>query len=269
MNALRLKREIEKLGYKVNIITQDKNGYPKQGIVFNDGNNISPVFYIDLFEGNEEIAAMEIVNYYLAVRKQGDNMTNVISKLTWDYAEDNIMICVQRYTPDADFLTRNYLDLTLYIRLFIDDEHSTKVNKNLIDDWGVTEQEVWNIARKNTERELIVSSIGMMLGIDDDLDDNLMFPLALTNKRKYYGAANIYLTKKIREIAETMNDDLYILPSSIHEILVMPCNGIENVDELKKMVMEVNSNSDIIQPMEILGYNVYQYSLKYDRIAII
>lgn len=65
------------------------------------------------------------------------------------------------------------------------------------------------------------------------------------------------------QIGESLKGDYYILPSSTHEMLVLPDNGEMTSHELKRMVMEVNNSE--VRPEEKLAGEVYHYDTK-DRI---
>ena len=67
--------------------------------------------------------------------------------------------------------------------------------------------------------------------------------------------------KNLHELAKGINDDLYILPSSIHEVIAVP-SSLGNPDELAKMVLEVNT--DVVDVSERLSNQVYQYD-RYSR----
>lgn len=68
-------------------------------------------------------------------------------------------------------------------------------------------------------------------------------------------------TKHLREPA-----GYYILPSSVHELLVLPDNGDHNAGSLAKMVQDVNRNS--VSPEERLGDKVLHYRADVDRLSV-
>jgi hypothetical protein len=71
----------------------------------------------------------------------------------------------------------------------------------------------------------------------------------------------------LRETAEKFGKDLMILPSSIHEVLLIPAKDDEmNADELRQMVREVNDTQLALN--EILSYHVYRYSQETEEISI-
>ena len=88
----------------------------------------------------------------------------------------------------------------------------------------------------------------------------------MTNSKGINGASVIIYPKILKEISEMIGGDFYILPSSIHEVLVIKDNGDKENDELEKMVREVNESC--VLPEEVLSDHVYHYSEESDRIEI-
>lgn len=76
---------------------------------------------------------------------------------------------------------------------------------------------------------------------EKDVDSFTQPMFCMTNERKMNGASLILHEDIRKQIGEFMKGDFYILPSSIHEILILPDNGIFSVSELNAMVKEVNA----------------------------
>ena len=85
--------------------------------------------------------------------------------------------------------------------------------------------------------------------------DERMF--VLTNELKLNGAAAILDTDLMLEIFEKIGE-FYILPSSIHEVLIVPMSSNIHVSELKAMVKEVNDTQ--VSPEDRLSYSIYYYN---------
>lgn len=79
----------------------------------------------------------------------------------------------------------------------------------------------------------------------------------LTNNVRNNGAACITYPGVLKEFAEEHECDFYIIPSSIHEVILIPCDNWEK-SMLDNMVVEVNENE--LDPVEILAYHVYLFS---------
>lgn len=98
----------------------------------------------------------------------------------------------------------------------------------------------------------------------EEMYQNMAVPLTIvTNEQMLDGAAVLFYPGQMDQIGEALKGDYYILPSSTHEMLVLPDNGEMTSHELKRMVMEVNNSE--VRPEEKLADEVYHYDSK-DRI---
>lgn len=91
-------------------------------------------------------------------------------------------------------------------------------------------------------------------------------PLVLTNTGGINGATALAYPDLLREIAEEIGFNLFLLPSSIHEFMVLPDNGDYPLEELEQMLVAVNRSS--VEPEEMLSDHVYYYDADSDRLAI-
>ena len=94
------------------------------------------------------------------------------------------------------------------------------------------------------------------MGCDmDDIPDCHM--KVVTNAYSINGAAAILDDELLQEIYEEFDGTYYIIPSSVHELIVIP-SGICEPDEIKSLVRQVNSTE--VRDDEILSDNVYIYN---------
>lgn len=84
----------------------------------------------------------------------------------------------------------------------------------------------------------------------------------LTNDTKVNGAAAILNDDTRQEIADKVGD-FYVLPSSIHETLIIPKDAGMELRDLEQMVQEVNQTQ--VAPQERLSDHVYEYDAKKER----
>lgn len=99
------------------------------------------------------------------------------------------------------------------------------------------------------------------------LEDELKVPMyVLTNRNNQNGASCILYPGIMETISEELNSDFYILPSSIHEVILLTGQGVENPEILKEMVRDVNETQ--LAPEEILSDQVYYFSRKIGKIKI-
>ena len=80
----------------------------------------------------------------------------------------------------------------------------------------------------------------------------------LTNQNKLNGASCILYEHLLELFADRLGADLYILPSSVHEVILIPATSDTSFAELSRMVKEVNETQ--VSPEEILSDHVYYFS---------
>lgn len=87
------------------------------------------------------------------------------------------------------------------------------------------------------------------LDFPDEANETLESITILTNRDMVYGASAIMYYKKPKEF--------YMLPSSVHELLLMPATQVPNEHELTEMVKAVNATA--VAPQDVLAYHAYHY----------
>lgn len=166
------------------------------------------------------------------------------------------------------------LDLVLVYRVVLQesecDTASFLANHALCSYYVISFEELDSAAMANMDREGFATQTmeSILAGMDaqqDGMPAGACPMLVITNKRKMYGAAIMAHPGYFETLSKKAGGDFYILPSSIHEVIVVPAEGIEP-DELRKMVMEVNASE--LDAEEFLSNNVYLYSRKSGEITI-
>lgn len=80
----------------------------------------------------------------------------------------------------------------------------------------------------------------------------------LSNRRKICGAATVLYPDILKQIGEQFLGDYYIVPSSIHEVLLLKATEEEEEVRLNEIVHEVNESH--VEPEEVLSNHVYYYA---------
>ena len=86
----------------------------------------------------------------------------------------------------------------------------------------------------------------------------------LGNDKKLFGAAAMFYQGVLEEFSEKQQKSFYVLPSSVHEVILIPDDGMVNGEELWKMVCEINATQ--VEPEEVLTDSVYYFSIKCKKI---
>ena len=97
------------------------------------------------------------------------------------------------------------------------------------------------------------------------LEKDVAPPLyVLTNETQICGAACMLYPSLLAEFSDSVGKDLYILPSSIHEVLLLPYDGNQSLEECSRIVCQVNEDS--VSPEEILSDHVYLFDRRTNQI---
>ena len=156
---------------------------------------------------------------------------------------------------------RDFLDLAIVYSIARADGNrmgAILVNDMLAEKLGLDEEDLWELARENTPRLFPAQNVKIsdFLGIDTE-QDRLM--QAMTNSCSAYGAGVVLYPGVLEQQYEAFGCDYYILPSSVHEVILLPDRGGIGPDVLAEMVGSINDG--MVAPKELLSYSVYRYEL--------
>ncbi len=89
----------------------------------------------------------------------------------------------------------------------------------------------------------------------------------LSNKDRIHGAAAILYPGVVEQLALIFQTGFYIIPSSIHEVILLVDNGQENPIHLREIIAEVNRTQ--VEPEEVLSDSLYYYNHVEKNIQIV
>lgn len=251
--------------------------------------NATPTIYVNnLYEEYERTG-----NYEEVVRGAAETMERGIESfnkeikaelLDTSRLKDNVFFTLINARQNKELLKtvphRKFEDLAIVYRWNIGSD-SSGMYTNLVDSRlakkeGLTENDLYNAARKNTKELLPVSVRNMneiiseiIFGeneLEDEMDKEFKKVMmetpnehsmyVITNESKLYGAASILYEEPLHELAEKFGSDLYILPSSVHEVIAVSAD-MGSPDDLAEMVYEINMEQVDID--DRLSNQVYCY----------
>ena len=165
-------------------------------------------------------------------------------------------------------ISKEFLDLSAVVRVVLkmDKEGmaSMALSKGDAEILGMTEEEIYAAALANTLRLFppklmnLGRYVEMSIGVKLPLGEDEVTTYILTNQKEVDGAIYFMSPEVVGAIAEALEDDLYILPSSVNEVLLVSASELEDgVDKLKEMVRDANET--VVAEKDILSYNVYHY----------
>ena len=164
--------------------------------------------------------------------------------------------CIKRKTKNFDGI-----ESYLYIRLNVQEDASIDVTQKILEKAGITVEEAWKVAESNTYGETIIQSVTELLGLPFDREVKDTMPMcAVTNPRRRYGASGILNKKALKKVADKYGiSKLLVLPSSIHEMMILPYTDDVDMDEMNNMVQEVNAME--VMPREQLADRAFVINL--------
>ena len=177
--------------------------------------------------------------------------------------------------------------ITYYIAVNADRNgiHSMHIDNTILDEWGISMTKLHEQAMKSNRNAFGISVMDIETAMnqvlnnesDNDVYDSV-FSINVnshesiyvaTNAWKIFGASVILYNDILNEVADKLNDDLYILPSSIHEALLIGASNCSmDIGELKKMVIDTNANPLVMSKNDILSNNVYFYEKYSNKLKI-
>ena len=258
------------------------NGCEMDGLVIMEkGKDIAPTIYLDsfyeLYTNGENIK--NIIRQIEVIYEQNkNNVTFDVNILKhFDTIKDKIVCKVVNYRSNEKLLEqvphKRILDLAVVFYCLLDNEYGRSatalIYNNNLKNWNVTIDDVYKAALKNTP-DLLHSKISSMAalfekcgvnvdGEEVDLKDYVPSDMyVLTNESKLNGAACVLYENVLYDFAQKLGADLYILPSSVHEVILLPKLSMFEKDELVNMVKEVNTEG--VAADEVLSDHVYEYN---------
>lgn len=258
------------------------NGCEMDGLVIMEkGKDIAPTIYLDsfyeLYTNGENIKNI-IRQIEIIYEQNKNNVTFDVNILKhFDTIKDKIVYKVVNYRSNEKLLEqvphKRILDLAVVFYCLLDNEYGRSatalIYNNNLKNWNVTIDDVYKAALKNTP-DLLHSKISSMAalfekcgvnvdGEEVDLKDYVPSDMyVLTNESKLNGAACILYENVLYDFAQKLGADLYILPSSVHEVILLPKLSMFEKDELVNMVKEVNTEG--VAADEVLSDHVYEYN---------
>lgn len=245
------------------------------------GQSVSPTIYLDSFyemlcDGME----MEhIVRRILEVYVRGLPKSHVDMEFFRDFArvKDRIVYRLINREKNRELLSRiphvDFLDLA--ICFYYSYEHPELgegmilIHNTHMEIWNTSHRELMRLAESNTPRLMPGHLSSMDNALEGMLDDGALEELreqqketgrylyVMSNSKRCQGAAVVLYPGVLAEAARQLKGSFYILPSSIHEVILMPDDGHADGGGLHEMIAEINQSQ--LRPEDVLSDYAYRY----------
>lgn len=282
-------------GMKARLYTAIKNNSQKRiGIIVEKPDvNISPTIYLEdyyaKYHRGTEISEIsrEILMFYEKVKCERSWNTEILEN--YGKIRKMVVFKVVNTEKNEEFLNRvphiDFLDLSLVFYVLLDankEGTATMVIQNdNMEKWGICLQELLLTAIENVN-DLLPAQLFSMRDVVEAITDpftqenyNILenglkekqeSMYILSNEFRNLGAACMVYPGMLKIIGEILEGDYYLLPSSVHEVILVPKREGQNFQEMTDMVKEVNSK--LVDAEEILSDHAYFYSCKKGKLLM-
>nr|WP_308742329.1 DUF5688 family protein [uncultured Anaerocolumna sp.] len=274
-------------------------------IILKNGERITPNIYLNSYfesyqegESIEDIAA-KIINIYEDTMEEGEREALCI-QFELNEMKSSIIFRLVNYNKNIKLLNEiphiRFLDLAITFHCLVKDNENgigtIRITNEHIKNWNTTLEDITELATINTpvllpasvrsmnkviidilnkEMEHNSENIDVENEIKEVLDqmkqDTMTDMYVLSNAKGINGASCLLYPDVVKELSDQLNTDFYILPSSIHEIILVKNKDKIDKNVLREMVIDVNYTQ--VAEDEILSNNIYFYSRKRDALTLL
>lgn len=248
---------------------------------------ISPTIYLNQYYSNYlcgdsiEDIVQQLIELYEQNRVQKKIDVDFFTQ--FENVKDRIVFKLIHFEKNKQLLEQiphvKFMDLAIVFYYLVESdvfENATiLIHSSHMDVWKKEILELFKIAKINSKNILQyqVNRIEDILkeelkdeSIEEDLDSHIPM-YVLSNQIQLYGATCMIYPDVLKNISDQLQSDLFVLPSSIHELIIIPQKSDCKADELKELVR--NTNNTHVEKEEILSYNIYEYLREEEKIHIL
>ena len=249
---------------------EKNNGLKLTGITIPNGDQrIVPRVYLDsvyleyVIGKDVDSCVGDVVDMYIEAQDKAEFIKMGVPDI-FDYKKMKeklqVRICDQEWNEErlADKVIMEHGDFAAYYAVNLEENgegiSSIPVTISLMNEWGVSVEQIQaDAVAADRNRGVVLMNMkeiikSMIFGeepenlLNEKLDiETMREPMfCLTNAQKMNGASLLLQEDIRKQIGECLGSDYFVLPSSIHEVLIVPDNGLFEVPELNAMVKEVN-----------------------------
>lgn len=261
--------------YRVDMTCQTKNnGVKKTGVsICRVGENVGAIYYIsDFMNSNKSVDDIvgEIMHDYFSVNKNIKCANDVYRDLE-DFNKSQIRLFPRLINKNSNVELlqtvpyKDFLDLAVIVTYEFKDTDgvmSVKIDQPILKYWGVTFDDVYNIALHNMQKCDKWNVYGMqdvLFNLSGQIYPNDINMYVASIEGGVNGARCLLNDAVINHLVKEFNDSFIVLPSSIHEVIILPNNESSfSLSDFDDLVHTVNV-SDAIHSEDVLSDHAYIY----------
>ena len=269
MKPEEMQTALKRYGIDTEIVTIYRNGKQKTGLRICTGEKVNPIIHF-----TPDITLPEMLTRIKEVLQRKMEFRTELLESSQSILENSIL-CVQKQSDDP-ILKRTFENLEVFVRIRLpefdgrdDCEYSIKATEAYLDSLGLTASQLWEAAYRNTRKTLVVREMAEMMASFGLPPQREYFSIYVAGTKECMnGASAILYPDLFRNLCRERGfSGCFLLPSSIHELMVIPAEGLDMaLLEMAGIVNEING--ECVRPEEQLAPVVYRYSLETDEIHL-
>lgn len=288
------------VGYKVGIQRVTKfNGVVLDGLVISElDKNFAPTIYLNpyytCFKQGQPLG--DILEEVISVYKENSDavLGDMKRLLDFENLKEKVVYKLIQKRANQELLDDvpyfEFLDLAVVFYLILDENEEAQmtalIHNSHVVIWGTTKEELRELAMRNTP-VLLPPVIQTMRDImheilkeqfedlyvdeffDDFMGEDLGKPplYVLSNRKQMNGSSCILYKGCLEKFASEQNADVIILPSSQHEVILIPDKGGLDYADLQETVKQINKSEVPVE--DVLSDCVYKYDRDKDQIVML
>lgn len=285
----RIKELAGSQGYEVSQIEVFKINFKKEGLVFRR-HNCGPVIYLDevydIYIRTSDVfeTVRELLDKTKKLTISDDFLNDYLSK---DYIMENVTATLINSKANCELLSSipniQFQDMSIVYRVacIMDNmECSYYITKNILQDIGLCEDDLYEIALENTCKtsDFRIDTLNNMVknlhkdlpeenlpsGLSNDYVNKMI--LVITNASIYNAPTTLLHRALLKCVGEIYGTSYYVIPSSIHEVITVSADKNEYTvaNNLRSMLRDINST--LLSQVDILSNEVFFYDRKEGRL---
>ncbi|MBR4404035.1 MAG: hypothetical protein IKT10_02885 [Clostridiales bacterium] len=250
----------------------------------------SPTFYMErMYDQYLDCDSFEKVmaNQAIYLEESLKYMPEDVMKLDFASMKEKIVFQVVNTKENQEMISlcphRDFMDLSIVYRVIVNvDEHGVSgflITHDIANVEDLTEGILYRLAKKNTKKifpfksERIEETMSRMMkrwgatdkdvansfaGMDDVPQKERVY--VVSNEYEFFGANALLYTDVLKKVVKNIGTDCYILPSSVHDLVVLSTETFSESSKLISLVRE--TNSEHVRASDRLSDSIYKYSIE-------
>ena len=262
--------------------SKKNNGVSVTGLMLKkEGNQVAPNFFLEKqfsewecgVHSLEEIAGRLCATFEEEIEKNSHLVSAIVFQ--WEEFRHNVFMRLVNREKNTELLKnipyREFMDLAIVyfyaVKISEESQGTMVITEEHLSMLGIEQEELHRAAEENVRKlrptrlcrmEELVVRLSDRLGIPVPvLREEQRFMYVLSNEPGMFGAVNVTLTEELERFSACVSPNFYVLPSSVHEVILVPDDAEFHPEKFADIVRDINATQ--VLETEVLSDSVYYF----------